>query len=125
MKEGKGVQVAKAPFRGIGLAITGVGLTVHAVGHGLGKLGHAVRMGQSRRWVLEGDIVNGKEVNWKQIYAEEEARLKIATTALDPVTTYRPIKVFNEKGEKAWMDEDEDAKTEADSASMKWEKEFC
>ncbi|RVX70943.1 hypothetical protein B0A52_06100 [Exophiala mesophila] len=125
VKEAKSVQVAKAPFRGIGLAFTGVGLTVQAIGHGLGKVGHAFRMGHSRKWVSEGDLVDGKEVNWKRVFAEEEARLKNSITRVKPNTSYRPIKVFDEKGRKTWVEEDETASTQADSASVKWEKEFC
>lgn len=128
IKERKRVKIAKAPFRGIGLAISGVGLTVRAVGHGVAKLGSAVKMGPSAQWVPEGDVVDGKVVNWAKVFDEEKKQIKLKMEreiagAARGQKKQSTAKVFNEKGEKLWKDDDSIASTEAGAECVN-EKEF-
>lgn len=128
IKERKRVKIAKAPFRGIGLAISGVGLTVRAVGQGVAKLGSAVKMGPSSQWVPEGDVVDGKVVNWAKVFDEEKKQIKLKVEretggAAHGQKKQTTVKVFNEKGEKLWKDDDSVASTEAGAECVN-EKEF-
>jgi hypothetical protein len=129
IKERKRVKIAKAPFRGIGLTISGVGITLRAVGHGVAKLGSAVKMGPSAQWVPEGDVVDGKVVDWAKVFDEEKKQIKlkvereIAASAARAKNKHSTAKVFNEKGEKLWRDDDSIASTEAGADCVN-EKEF-
>lgn len=122
VKERKRVRIAKAPFRGIGLAISGVGLTVRAVGHGVAKLGSAIKMGPSSQWVPEADIVDGKVTDWAKVWNDEKEQIKLKVES-QIGKKHAPVKVFNEKGEKLWKDDDSIASTQAGSDGIK-EKEF-
>lgn len=128
VKERKRVMIAKAPFRGIGLAISGVGLTVRAVGHGVAKLGSAVKMGPSSQWVPEGDVVDGKIADWAKIWNDEKEQIKLRVESQIGGAGHKKqssavIKVFNEKGEKLWKDDDSIASTQASEDCIR-EKEF-
>jgi hypothetical protein len=107
IKERKRVMIAKAPFRGVGLLVGGTGAAIRSVGHGLCLLGNKVKMGKSSDWVAEADVKDGKVV-------------KNNTDAVPAAKT--EVKIFNEKGEKLWKWEDDDASTTAGSVH---EKEFC
>ena len=106
VKEKKRVTIAKAPFRGVGLLVGGTGAAVRSVGQGLSILGHKLKMGKSSEWIPEADVQDGK-VSKK--YATSDVKKE-------------EIKVFNERGEKLWKWEDDDASTTAGSV---YEKEFC
>lgn len=127
IKERKRVMIAKAPFRGIGLAISGVGLTVRAVGHGVAKLGSAVKMGPSSQWVPEADVVDGKIADWAKIWNDEKEQIKLRVESQIGGAGHKkqlsPVKVFNEKGEKLWKDDDSIASTQASEDCIR-EKEF-
>lgn len=128
VKERKRVMIAKAPFRGIGLAISGVGLTVRAVGHGVAKLGSAVKMGPSSQWVPEGDVVDGKIADWAKIWNDEKEQIKLRVESQIGGAGHKKqsspvVKVFNEKGEKLWKDDDSIASTQASEDCIR-EKEF-
>lgn len=130
VKERKRVKIAKAPFRGIGLAITGVGATVRAVGHNVAKLGSAVKMGPSSRWVPEEDVTeDGKIIDWAKVWDDEKKQIKLKVEAQMKQgaggSRKMPavVKVFNEKGEKLWRDDDSVASTEAGGECVN-EKEF-
>lgn len=130
VKERKRVKIAKAPFRGIGLAITGVGATVRAVGHGVAKLGSAVKMGPSSRWVPQGDVTeDGKVIDWAKVWDDEKKQIKLKVEAQmgqgAAAGQKMPavVKVFNEKGEKLWRDDDSVASTEAGGEVIN-EKQF-
>lgn len=108
VKERKTVRVIKAPFRTVGFVVQCAGLTVGAVGHGVAKVGELTRLGKSSEWVLDGDMVNGKKVSWPAVFEKqghaEDARIDKAKNAA-------LVKVFNEKGEKTWKDDDSAAST--------------
>ena len=63
IKEKKRVQVIKAPFRGIGLAVGGVGFVVKSVGKGLCRAGNKVKMGSASEWVPDADVKDGKKID--------------------------------------------------------------
>lgn len=107
IKERKCVMVGKAPFRGVGLLIGGTGSAIRGVGNGLCLLSNKIKMGKSSEWVAEADVKDGKVV-------------KNGTDTGPAAKT--EVKIFNEKGEKMWKWEDDDASTTAGSV---YEKEFC
>ena len=108
IKEKKRVKVLKAPFRGAAAVVGGVGLTVRGVGKGLCWISDKVRMGPSGgEWVAEADL-------------PKDARVENVDTS-----EKKEIKIFNEKGGKAWKDDD-GASTTADSIfDEKIAKDFC
>jgi hypothetical protein len=109
IKERKRVQIIKAPFRGVGLLVGGTGAAIRGVGHGLCLLGNKVKMGKSSEWVAEVDVKDGKKV--------------VKNNNTDAVSAPKTeVKIFNEKGQKLWKWEDDDASTTAGSV---YEKEFC
>lgn len=110
IKERKRVRVAKAPIRTVALAVSGVGHVVRAVGHGVAKLGDMGKLGKSSEWVPEGDVVNGKKVDWAAVFEKErEEKVLRVQKAHKQIAA----KVFNENGEKAWKDDDSVASTTA------------
>ncbi|KEF50850.1 uncharacterized protein A1O9_13098, partial [Exophiala aquamarina CBS 119918] len=101
VKERKRFAIAKPPFRGIGLAIASVGATMRAVGHGVAKFGSVIKMGTSSHWVPDGDVTeDGKVTDWAQVRDDGQ---KIPAV----------VKVYKEKGEKLWKDDDSVTSTEA------------
>ncbi|KAI1626336.1 hypothetical protein EDD37DRAFT_339959 [Exophiala viscosa] len=110
IKERKRVRVAKAPIRTVAAAISGVGHVVRAVGHGVVKLGELGKLGKSSEWIPEPDVVDGKKVDWADILKQQSAdKVLRAEKAKKQVQA----KVFNEKGEKVWADDDSVASTTA------------
>jgi len=106
----------------VGFVVGGVGLAIRTVGHGVAKLGEVASLGKSSEWVPEMDVVGGKKVDWsKEFEKERRARLSKIEGAQKMVQA----KVFNEKGEKMWKDDDSDASTKAGSEGLVREKEFC
>ncbi|EXJ77220.1 hypothetical protein A1O3_10378 [Capronia epimyces CBS 606.96] len=124
IKERKTVRVIKAPFRTVGFVVEGVGLAVRSVGQGVVKLGELGRLGKSSEWVAKEDVVNGKKVDWPAVFAKEgrakDAKIEQGCKCTTP-------KVFNEKGEKVWKDDDSTASTTGgdDAVDEKVIKEFC
>ncbi|KIV83998.1 hypothetical protein PV11_05978 [Exophiala sideris] len=110
IKERKRVRVAKAPIRTVAAAVSGVGHAVRAVGHGIAKLGDLGKLGKSSEWVPEADVVNGKKVDWADILRKESAEKSLRAGKV-----HKQVypKVFNEKGEKVWADDDSVASTTA------------
>lgn len=106
IRERKRVMIAKAPFRGVGMIIGGTGAAIRGIGQGLCHLGNKAKMGKSSEWIAEADVKDG------------ETNTKHPVSA--PAKT--EVKIFNEKGEKLWKWEDDDASTTAGSI---YEKEFC
>ncbi len=133
IKERKRVRVAKAPFRAVGLMVGGVGLAIRSVGHGVAKLGDLAVMGPSSEWVPEADVgANGKKIDWfKRFDQEHKDRLskieRAQAGAQSKSVVQSATKVFNEKGEKLWKDDDSIASTRAgsDEEEVLREKEFC
>ena len=125
VKERKRVRVAKAPFRTIGFMVSGVGFVVRAAAHGVVKIGDAVKMGKSSEWVPEGDVVNGKKVDWSRVF-ENERRDKLVKIERNQknASSGMKVKVFNENGEKVWKDDDSVASTTF-GAEVSREKQFC
>jgi len=110
IKERKRMRVVKAPVRTVAAAVAGVGHVVRAVGHGITKLGDLGKLGKSSEWVPETDVKNGKKVDWADILRKETTdKLRKAEKA----QTQAEAKVFNEKGEKVWADDDSMASTTA------------
>ncbi|KIW13943.1 hypothetical protein PV08_06724 [Exophiala spinifera] len=121
IKERKTVRVAKAPFRAAGYAVQGVGVAVSGVARGLEKIGEMSKMGKSAEWVPEADVLDGKKVGWQAKQKELAKRVKMEKAAKKV-----DYKVFNEKGEKTWKDDDSVASTAKGSdAELVLEKEFC
>lgn len=121
IKERKRVRVAKAPFRAVGYAVQGVGVAVSGVARGLEKIGEMGKMGKSAEWVPEADVLDGKKVGWEAKQKELDKRVKMGRA--EKKIEY---KVFNEKGEKAWKDDDSVASTTKGSdTEVVLEKEFC
>lgn len=106
VKEKKRVKIAKAPFRGVGLLVGGTGAAVRGIGQGLSMLGHKIKLGNSSEWIPEADVKGGR----------------VGKKYTTPEVKKDEIKIFNEKGEKMWKWEDDDASTTAGSV---YEKEFC
>ena len=125
IKERKRVRVAKAPFRTIGFVVSGVGLVVRAAAHGVVKLGDVAKMGKGSEWVPEGDVVDGKKVDWSSVFEKErrDKLIKIERNERNGGSGVT-VKVFNEKGEKVWKDDDSVASTTL-GAEVSREKEFC
>jgi hypothetical protein len=128
IKERKRVRVVKAPLRAAAGAVSGVGLAIRSVGQGVAKLGDLgnKQLGKSAEWVPEGDVVDGKKVDWPAVFAKEQR----VTSAIVERTRVRirEAQVFNEKGQKLWKDDDSDASTtHADGHDIVEEKakEFC
>lgn len=121
IKERKRVRVAKAPFRAVGYAVQGVGVAVSGVARGLEKIGEMGKMGKSAEWVPEADVLDGKKVGWEAKQKELDKRVK-----MERAEKKIEYKVFNEKGEKAWKDDDSVASTTKGSdTEVVLEKEFC
>lgn len=123
IKERKRVRVAKAPIRTAGFAISGVGLAIRTVGNGVTKLGDLGKLGKSFEWVPAADVVGGKKVNWPAIF-EKETREKLVKfeKAKHQILT----KIFNERGQKIWKDDDSVASTtRGDEIVSEKAKEFC
>ena len=109
VREKKRVQVIKAPFRGIAAVVGGAGTAIKGVGKGLCWVGDKVHMGQSGQWVAAADLDNKGKIKGKANKADG-----------------REVKIFNEKGEKMWKDDDDSASTTAGSIyDEKAVKEFC
>lgn len=113
--EKKRIQVVKAPFRGVAVVVGGAGLAVKGVGKGLCWVGEKVHMGQRGEWVAEADL-------------DKDGKIK-GTGKKDSAVAAgekREVKIFNEKGEKMWKDDDDTASTTAGSIyDEKAIKEFC
>ena len=103
MEEKRCIRVVKAPFRGVAAVVGGAGLAVKGVGKGLCWVSEKVHMGQSGQWVAEVDL--DKDGKIKQ-------RIKKDASVAGPE---KETKIFNEKGEKMWKDDDDAASTSAAS----------
>lgn len=113
--EKKRVQIIKAPFRGIAVVVGGTGLAVKGVGKGLCWVGEKVHMGQSGQWVAEADLDKDRK-------AKNHTKKDAGAAAGEK----KEVKIFNEKGEKVWKDDDDTASTTAGSIyDEKAVKEFC
>ena len=123
LKEKKRLRVAKAPFRIIGFAISGVGTAVRGGGHGVAKLGDAAKLGKSSEWVPEADVKDGKKVDWSAKW-EKERKDKLVKIEKNEKKSAGP-KVFNEKGEKLWKDDDSIASTTMGEEVSEKVREFC
>jgi len=119
-KEGKSVLVAKAPFRCAAAVIGGAGFVIRSVGNGLSAVATKVKMGESSVWVPEADVADYKKM------AGRSSSLRRQKVKAVEGTTKTEIKIFNEKGEKVWKDDDSVASTTAGSIwNEKTGKEFC
>ncbi len=117
IKERKRVRVAKAPFRIIAGTVSGVGFVIRSVGHGvvkLGDLGGNKLLGKSAEWVPEGDVVDGKKVDWPAIFENEKRATSIKVEKALTQRVVASAQVFNEKGQKLWKDDDSVASTTHD-----------
>jgi hypothetical protein len=115
VKEKKRIQVIKAPFRGVAAVVGGAGLAVKGIGKGLCWVGEKAHMGQSGQGVAEADLDKDGKVKSKGKKDTGVAGRK-----------KREVKIFNEKGEKMWKDDDDTASTTAGSIyDEKAVKEFC
>jgi hypothetical protein len=115
VKEKKRIQLIKAPFRGVAAVVGGTGLAIKGVGKGLCWVGEKVRMGQSGQWVAEADLDKDGKIKGK-------AKKDNGVTGAEK----KEVKIFNEKGEKMWRDDDDSASTTAGSIyDEKAVKEFC
>jgi hypothetical protein len=115
IKERKRIQVVKAPFRGVAAVVGGAGLAIKGVGKGLCWVSEKVHMGPSGQWVAEADLDKDGKVRQKA---------KKDTDVAGPEK--KEVKIFNEKGEKVWKDDDDTASTSAGSIyDEKAVKEFC
>ena len=114
IKEKKRVQVIKAPFRGVAAVVGGAGLAIKGVGKGLCWVSEKVHMGQSGQWVAEADF-------------DKDGKIKVKGKDDESVDGKKKrVKIFNEKGEKMWKDDDDNASTTAGSIyDEKTAKEFC
>ena len=80
-------------------------MAVKGVVQGLCWVGEKVSMGKSGQWIAEADL-------------DEDGKIKGKGK--------KEVKIFNEKGEKMWKDEDDTASTTAGSIyDEKVAKEFC
>jgi hypothetical protein len=115
IKEKKRVQIIKAPFRGVAAVVGGAGAAVKGVGQGLCWIGEKASMGKSGQWVAEADLdkdgkIKGKGKKDRVATGEEK----------------KEVKIFNEKGEKMWKDDDDTASTTTGSIyDEKVVREFC
>jgi hypothetical protein len=114
-KEKKRIQIVKAPFRGVAAVVGGAGVAVKGVGQGLCWIGEKVSMGKSGQWVAEADLDKDGKIKGtgkKGGVANREVK--------------KEMKIFNEKGEKMWKDDDDTASTTGGSIyDEKAVKEFC
>jgi hypothetical protein len=115
IKEKKRIQVVKAPFRGVAAVIGGTGLAIKGVGKGLCWVSEKVQMGKSGEWVAEADLDKDGKI-------KGNGKKDCGVTG----TEKKEIKIFNEKGEKTWKDDDDTASTTAGSIyDEKTVKVFC
>ncbi|KAK5453594.1 hypothetical protein LTS15_006780 [Exophiala xenobiotica] len=119
IKERKVVRAAKAPIRTVGFALAGVGSAIRGVGHSVKKMGEMGRLGKSAEWVPEADVLDGKKVGW-----EQKEKVRAERVKMERAEKQVQHKVFNEKGEKLWKDDDSVAST-AKGDEVVMEKEFC
>ncbi|KAK5215004.1 hypothetical protein LTR96_011611 [Exophiala xenobiotica] len=73
IKERKVVRAAKAPVRATGLAVVLVRSAIRGVGHSVKKIIEMGWLGDRVEWVPEADVLDGKNVGWKQ---KERARVE-------------------------------------------------
>ena len=107
VKEKKRITVAKAPFRLLGATVRGTGYAISDIGSVLAWVGDKVSLGSSGKYVAEEDYYSQKET-------------------VRPATAGKAtFKIFNEKGEKAWKDDDQSSTTAASIFDEKTEKHFC
>ncbi|KAK7897110.1 hypothetical protein LTR67_004999 [Exophiala xenobiotica] len=119
IKERKAVRAAKAPIRTVGFALAGVGSAIRGVGHSVKKMGEMGRLGKSAEWVPEADVLDGKKIGW-----EQKEKVRAERVKMERAKKQVQHKVFNEKGEKLWKDDDSVAST-AKGDEVVMEKEFC
>lgn len=102
IKEKNRITVAKAPFRATATAINATGFVLKSLGSGICKLGKLAKLGERSEWIAEADVdARGNKIS----YPYE------ADVTFIPSIKKTQIKVFNEKGEKMWSDNDSIAST--------------
>lgn len=113
VKEKKRVKLFKAPVRGVAGLIQGIGLVTSGVGEGLMWVGGKLKMGSADgKWVAEADIGKDARVKAKKVEDGMSTAVK------------KEFKIFNEKGERMWKEEDDDASTTAGSVTDEKVKEW-
>ena len=129
------LRVTGATIRGFGHGMVGLGRGVHFVGDKV-----SIRRSEEQKYMPETDWLE-VEAAKKQSREEKKRQKKMnkrgcvrddgvvryeASTDTNEKTTDCDFKIFNEKGEKTWIEsEDDTASAVASTVDEKVEKEFC
>lgn len=100
VKEAKRVRILKAPFRSVAALAWMVGHAISEAGNGLIWVSDKLSMGPiDGKWVAEADIEEAKKMKGKNVEHKKLTGEK------------KEAKIFNEKGERMWKADDDDAST--------------
>ncbi|KAI9792519.1 MAG: hypothetical protein M1816_002039 [Peltula sp. TS41687] len=115
IKEKKRVKILKAPFRAVATVAQIGGWAIAEAGDGLMLIGDLLNMGHpDGKWVSRAEYQEGKKAKAKMLEDLKAAAAK------------KEIKIFNEKGERFWKEEDDEVSTTAGSLmDEKSENEFA
>lgn len=115
-------RLVKSPLRLVGGTFSATGAVIEGIGHGLTRVGDKLKVGKSKQWVAEADVrFDGRGKAWHKddvkvrgggrlgslVDNEESEKREIWKECVK-----REVKVFDEKGQRLWGDEDSLASTE-------------